>query len=115
MEYDDKKNNKLTTFSIDKGVKVVNSTEVIGVRELFFTISSRVPSVEIRIHPKNMVYFWDLKERKWKLIYLKREEKSKNGEDEDEADEAEDLKEPWPKEEDEGKGTNGGEDNKQKE
>ena len=63
-----------------------------------------------------MVYFWDLKERKWKLIYLKREEKSKNGEDEDEADEAEDLKEPWTAEEDEGKGTNDGEDsNKQKE
>ena len=61
-----------------------------------------------------MVHFWDLKERKWKLIYLKKEEKKK-GEEEDEADEAENLKEPWSKEEDEGKGTNGGEDSKQKE
>ena len=83
-------------------------------RELFFTISSRVPSVEIRLHPKNMVHFWDLKERKWKLVYLKKEEKKK-GEEEDEADEAEDLKEPWTVEEDEGKEINGGEECKQKE
>ena len=61
-----------------------------------------------------MVHFWDLKERKWKLVYLKKEEKKK-GEEEDEADEAEDLKESWTVEEDEGKGTNGGEDSKQKE
>ena len=116
VEYDDKKNSKLTTFSIDKGVKVVKSTEVIGVRELFFIISSRVPSVEIKLHPKNMVHFWDLTERKWKLVYLKKEEKSGKGEEADEADEAEDLKEPWNMEEDEGKGKNGGEDsNKQKE
>ena len=62
-----------------------------------------------------MVHFWDLTEKKWKLIYLRREEKSGKGEEADEADEAEDLKEPWSKEEDEGKGTNGGENNKQKE
>ena len=62
-----------------------------------------------------MVHFWDLKERKWKLVYLKKEEKKK-GEEEDEADEAEDLKEPWTtEEEDEGKEINGGEDCKQKE
>ena len=61
-----------------------------------------------------MVHFWDLKERKWKLVYLKKEEKKK-GEEEDEADEAEDLKESWTVEEDEGKGTNGGEECKQKE
>ena len=61
-----------------------------------------------------MVHFWDLIEKKWKLIYLKREEKSKGGE-EDEADEAEDLKEPWTKEEDEGQEINSGEDSKHKE
>ena len=115
VEYDDKKNSKLTTFRIDKGVSVVKSTEVIGVRELFFIISSRVPSVEIKLYPKNMVHVWDLTERKWKLVYLRREEKSGKRE-EDEADEAEDLKEPWTKEEDEGQEINGGEDsNKQKE
>ena len=88
-------------------------------RELFFIISSRIPSVEIKLYPKNMVHFWDLTEKKWKLIYLRREEKSGKGEEADEADEAdeaEDLKEPWTAEEDEGKGTNDGEDsNKQKE
>ena len=28
-EYDDKKNSKLTTFNIDRGVKVVRSSEII--------------------------------------------------------------------------------------
>ena len=42
-----------------------------------------------------MVHVWDLTENKWKLIYFRREERSGNGEEEDEADEAEDLMEPW--------------------
>ena len=29
VEYDDKKNNKLTTFSIDKTVKVMKSSEIV--------------------------------------------------------------------------------------
>ena len=65
-----------------------------------------------------MVYFWDLKERKWKLVYLRREERNGKGEEAEEAEEAEeteDLKEPWTTKEDEGKEKNCGEDSNKNE
>ena len=91
VEFNDKNSSRLTTFSITKGVKVVKSSEVIEVSELFFFIASRLPSEEIKLHPKRMVHLWDLTEKKWKLIYLQRDEKCVKEYDEDEADEAEDV------------------------
>ena len=111
VEFNDKNSSRLTTFSITKGVKVVKSSEVIEVSELFFFIASRLPSEEIKLHPKRMVHLWDLTEKKWKLIYLQRDEKCVKEYDEDEADEAEDVQQPWTEEEedDEGKDTNNSE------
>ena len=63
-------------------MKVAKSTEMIGVRELYCILSSRLFN-EIKLCEKGMVWFWTKAEMKWKLIkFSGRVDEDNNGEDE---------------------------------
>ena len=96
MEINDKINNKLTSLYLSKAMKIVKSSETIKVRDLFFIFASRL-SNEIKLCPKNMVYFWDLEVKQWKLIYFKAEVKKEMTE-EDEAGQTDEMQVVWGEE-----------------
>ena len=87
---EDKKTKKVKTFNLSKAVKTINYNQKMEARELFFILASRLAE-EVKLCPKNMVYFWDLRIEQWQLVQLK-QKGTEGHEEQEESGETIDLK-----------------------